>query len=290
MPDTVVSAATSVQPDGGQYRVMVPLSNPESERDLITLASAVAKQRGGTVDAVHVITVPDQTSLQYAKDHVEEFEADYHRVLDDAKRDAETFGIDIETHTVISHRGYEEIFDSARTHDADLVVMGWGPQAQGSPGRLEGRSAELGAELPCDFIALKDRGFDPEHVLLPTAGGPESDLSAEIATLLRQEYGSEITLLHVADDQSEGVAFLDDWAADHGLSDVNLRVETGDPETAIERAAKDCSMVIVGATERGLLSRLVNGSAVIDVAADLECSVMLAERPTGRSLRERLFG
>ena len=290
MPDSVVSAATTVQPDGGEYRVMVPLSNPESETDLISLASAVAKQRGGTVEAVHVITVPDQTSLQYAKDHVEEFEEDYHAVLDAARRDAETFGVDIETHTVISHRGYPEIFDAARTHEADLVVMGWGGGKHGSPARIEGRGAEIGSELPCDFVAVKHRGFDPEHILLPTAGGPESDLSAEIATMLRAEYDSEITLLHVADDQSEGVTFLDEWASDHGLSDVNLRVETGDPETAIERAATDCSMILLGATERGLLSRIVDGSSIVDVAERVDCSVLLTERPTGRSLRERLFG
>ncbi|MEZ3114433.1 amino acid permease [Halobaculum sp. MBLA0147] len=290
VPDPAVSAAKSVQPDGGQYRVLVPLANPETERDLITLASAVAKQRGGVVDAVHVITVPDQTSLEYASDHLEEFEEEYHAVLDDARTDAETFGVEVETHTIVSHRGYEEIFDAARTHDSDLVVMGWDPEAHGGSGRLESRTSELGADLPCDFLALRDRGFDPEHVLLPTAGGPESDLSAELASILRREYDSEVTLLHVADDEDRGVAFMDDWARDHGLSDVNIRVETGDTEAAIERAARDATMVLLGATERGLLSRIVDGSAVIDVAENLDCSVVLAERPTGRSLRERLFG
>ncbi|MFB6293478.1 MAG: APC family permease, partial [Halonotius sp.] len=32
MPDAAVSAATSVAPDGGEYRVMVPLSNPRTEQ------------------------------------------------------------------------------------------------------------------------------------------------------------------------------------------------------------------------------------------------------------------
>ncbi|MFB6244026.1 MAG: amino acid permease [Halobaculum sp.] len=290
LPDPVVSAATSVQPDGGDYRVMVPLANPETETDLITLASMIAKRRGGTVDAMHVITVPDQTSLQYAKDHLDEFEEDYHAVLDDARRDAETYGVDVETHTVISHRGYAEIFDAARTHEADLVVMGWDPAEHGGSGRLESRGAELGADLPCDFLALRNRGFDPEHVLLPTAGGPESDLSAELASILREEYDAEVTLLHVSDDEDTGVAFLDDWATDHGLSDVNLRVETGDTKTAIQRAADDCSMVILGATERGLISRIVDSSDVMEVVDEVGCSVVLAERPTERSLRQRLFG
>jgi nucleotide-binding universal stress UspA family protein len=103
---------------------MVPLANPRTETDLITLASAIAKQRGGTVDAVHIVTAPDQTALQYAADHVEELEEDYHKVLDEAERDAETFGVDVETHTILSHRLFEEIFDAARDHQADLVVMG----------------------------------------------------------------------------------------------------------------------------------------------------------------------
>ena len=287
MPDTAVSAAASVQPDGGQYRVMVPLANPENETDLISLASAVAKQRGGTVDAIHIVTVPDQTALEYAAEHLEEHEEDYHAVLDAAQADAETFGVDIETHTIVSHRGVEEIFDAARTHDADMVVMGWGPSG-GS--RAESGLDEITGDVPCDFLVLKGRGFDPERVLVPTAGGPDSDLSATVANYLRAEFDSEVTLLHVADDRAAGEAFLEEWAAEHDLADVELRIETGDVETAIERAAEDATTVIFGATERGLLRRLVSGSLVMDVVDDVDCSVLLAERARKRTLRERLFG
>ncbi|RBI64469.1 amino acid transporter [halophilic archaeon] len=290
MPDAAVSAATSVQPDGGEYRVMVPLANPKNEKDLITLASAIAKQRGGTVDAVHIVSVPDQTPLEHAAEHLDEHEENYHAVLDDAQRDAETFGVDVETHTVVSHRSFEEIFGAARTHDADVVVMGWGEDWYGSPGRVESAVDDLAMDLPADFLVLNDRGFDPERILVPTAGGPDSDLSAQVAKLLRQEYGSQVTLLNVADSAEEGEAFLAEWADDHGLGDAELLVETGDVETAIARAADDCSMVVIGATERGLLSRLVRGSLVMDVVDDVDCSVLLAEKARDRSFVERLLG
>jgi amino acid transporter len=290
MPAAAVSAATTVQPEADGFRVMVPLANPRTEEDLITLASAIAKQRGGTVDAVHVVTAPDQTSLQYAADHVEELEEDYHALLDEARRDAETFGVDVETHTILSHRLFEEIFDAARDHRADLVVMDWADDAHGSPGRVESALDELTRDLPCDFLVLKDRGFEPEEILVPTAGGPDSDLSAEVAKLLRGTYGSRVTLLHVADSHDEGEAFLESWAAEHGLEDAARRVETGDVEAAIERAAADSSMVILGATERGLLSRLVRGSLVPDVADDVECSVLLAERPRAGGVLDSLTG
>jgi hypothetical protein len=49
-------------------------------------------------------------------------------------------------------------------------------------------------------------------------------------------------------------------------------------------------MLMLGATEEGLLSRLVHDSLHFDVATDVDCTVLLAERPSPRSVRDRLFG
>ena len=290
MPESAVSAASTVQPDGGAFRVMVPLANPEHEKDLISLASAVAKQKGGSVLATHIIQVPDQTALAGAAEYADDLDASSRGLLDRAKADAETFGVPVETRTILSHRSFEEIFDAAATHNADLVVMGWGEDSHGSPGRVESAVDDIGHDLPCDFLVLRDRGFDPSHILLPTAGGPDSDLGAAVAAMLRAEYGSDVTVLHVAEDRAEGEAFLANWTESHGLAGAERRVETGDVEDAIERAAADATFVIVGATERGLLSRLVSGSVVMDVVDGVDCSVLLAEKARSRSLRERLFG
>ena len=180
------------------------------------------------------------------------------------------------------------MFDFAREHDVGTVLMGYGG-TRFAGGRAEGPIEEFAHDLPCDFLVLEDREFDTDEVLLPTAGGYSSDLSAEVARALRDTVGSNVSVLYVADDEEDGRAFLADWAADHGLEDAELLVETGDVEAAIEAAAADRSLVIVGATERGLLQRLVSGSLALAVFEDLD-SVLLAERPTVRSLRERLFG
>ena len=295
MPDSAVAAAEAVQPEASTYRVMVPLADPEHETNLITLASAMARQHeNGTVVAVHIVDVPDQTPLDVAADHRDDLDPNSNDLLAAARADAETYGVDVETHTIFSHRVYEEIFDAAKDQRADVVVLGWGPDAHGSPGRVESFAGDLLGSLSCNFVVFKDRGFDPSRVLVPTRGGPGSEVSADVARTLRDEFGSEITLLNVTDDpdvQAPHEEQLAAWAEGHHLKEASRIVEVSNSvDATIADRAREHSLLILGATEQGLLSRLTGDLGALEVVEEVDCSVILAETAYSRSFTERLFG
>lgn len=284
-PDHSILNATESADD--DFVVLVPLSNPETEVHLVSLGAAIANQRDGRVVAVTIEQVPDQTSLEAARDQYDYQDAE--DLLASARESAAKFGVLMETYTIFSHRLFKTIFNTVQRHDAEVCVMGWGPDSPGVAGRTEPLVDELAHSLPCDFLVFKDRGFDPSRVLLPTTGGPHTDMAAIVARILSVEFSSELTLLHVADDVEEGQDFLDSWATEHDLVDANLHIETGSIETAIKDVAHDHTMILIGATETGVLSRFARGSLVLDILHNVNCSVLIAERQTKRGFLERLF-
>ena len=118
--ETAADAADGVAPtdrgDAGPT-VMVAVSNPRTESALVTLAGAIASREGGRVLAAHIVTVPDQTSLEKAAENRAGLDRSSEELLAAAAADAEAFGVPIRTKTILSHRGIEEVFDAAVRED-----------------------------------------------------------------------------------------------------------------------------------------------------------------------------
>ncbi|VTT85562.1 Amino acid permease [Halorubrum sp. DM2] len=279
---------------GEGYRIMVPITNPRTDGPIVELAARLASSHEeGVVHIVHVVQAPERMSLSSgdAGRRIADVSAEG---MANLRSTAADYDVEVSTSTVISHRSFEEVFNMARRTRPDSVLMGWGDDQLWSAARAERPIDELTNQLPCDFLILNEQDLDTSRILIPTSGGPDSALSAEVAKVLADTADAEVTLLHVVDgpeNREDGRSFLAAWADEHGLTDAEFVVDDGgDVESAIVEVATDKTLVIIGATEKGLLSRLVSNSLHLDVIHEVDASVLLTERPSSRSLRERLFG
>ena len=281
--------------DSDRFHMVVPITNPRTEQRLVEFACTLASDKENPiVHIVHVVQMPQQAGRGYGVKQSRRIIDESEELMDDVRSIAADHDVACDTSTVLSHRSFEEIFTAAKRKDADLVVMEWGDEGVWKAARADRPLDDLTRQLPCDFLVLKDRDLDTSRILLPTTGDEPATLGANVARTLRDVAGAEVSLLHVVEDQSKrsaGEQFLADWAVEHGLEDAIRTVDdTGDVEAAISHAAESQTLVLLGASERGLLSRLARDALYLDVIDELDCSVVLAEPETEQGLWRRLFG
>jgi amino acid transporter/nucleotide-binding universal stress UspA family protein len=103
-------------------RVLVPVSNPGHERDLLKLSDLL----GNEIICLHVVEVPSQISLTVGQElyHEKQIEMDC-RFREDFEHYPAKFGNKREYIVAFDHKISNSIIEQAEIENADIIIMGW---------------------------------------------------------------------------------------------------------------------------------------------------------------------
>jgi len=282
-----------------RYRVVVPVANPQTERDLLRMAAASAHahdDENAEVVAVNVIEVPQQTSLSQDLEFEEERVERQRELLESARDIAAGLDIGLQTRAIVGRNAGSVVLDVIEETDADHVLLGWA-------GTRSRRDHVLGSTIdpvigraPCDatLVKLGDVGERGGGDVMVLAGeGPHAPVAARRAAefVASADGDASLTLFNVQepgeDDQGRGPmergeAIIETLADRAGIEYMNYepRIEVADDiESTVIEAGKSYDTICVGATRSGAVSQALFGSLPETVGEQLDRTVVMARGP-----------
>jgi amino acid transporter/nucleotide-binding universal stress UspA family protein len=269
------------------YSVLIPVAGAPQARLLGILGSAVAKDRGGEVFALHVVRVPRQLGITDGRFFLRQGKPVLETVIEEASKR------DVPVHTMIrlGRTIASAIMETARERGTDLMMLSW-------PGYTETPEAAFGSVIdlvaqnpPCDLAVVRFRKREPPRcIIVATAGGPHAGLAIELAISQARQFKADtgedgtITLLHVLPEDADEIAIA--WAK-RLLLDIAKRydyplaqkvVRAPDPASGILRETEECNLLMIGAAGERLSEQRLFGSIPGRVARESTKTVIMTKR------------
>jgi amino acid transporter/nucleotide-binding universal stress UspA family protein len=271
------------------YRVVVPVANPETQRDLIRLAAATAHAHTdeGTPElvAVNVLQVaapdPGQNVAAERLEHQRE-------LLEAAREIAAEMDVQLRTVAMTGERVDDTILEAIVDEEPDQVLLGW-------RGTLTRQGYVFGPNLdavvekaPCEttLVTLHDETIGTPVAL--AGPGPHSPVAARRAVEFATVDGAVPTLLNVqhptgTDAATRGNAVIDDVAERAGLDPDEYEravVVDDDVEAAILETVDQYNTICVGLSERSSASRVMFGTIAERISREATSNVGIVRGPT----------
>ncbi len=283
--------------NGEEPSVLIALHNPDNVDTLLNIAIPLAQQRGIRMVATTVVEVPRQVPIHDGMRFAHHKEP----LLTLAKKAARDRGYQLETDLVIAHHAADGVLGAAEQHNADALVMGW-KGFTNARDRMFGEVADrVIRQAPCDLFMLKvgdERTY--RNCLLPTSGGPNAMLAAEVIKGLGEQERMAVTAATVipvnATEQQRNDAesrMVDTMARANSGMDYGLQlIEAKSVAGGIAKASRDYDLVVIGAAKEPLFRTMLFGEIPEKVARYSPTSVLVVKKYEGivKSLVKRVLG
>ena len=118
----------------GPYRILMPLANPRTARDLVRIGSHLAHRRATEITALGIVEVPEGVSLAEGAKRAREAR----RLLQRVPNFRDDASVEVRTAVRIGRQASDGIVEAVAEIGADLVIFGWGgpPRRDSGAGRV----------------------------------------------------------------------------------------------------------------------------------------------------------
>jgi len=330
--ESLVGEALAPEPDAiadgqGRYRVVVPVSNPGTEQDLLRWAAASAhahEDDEAEIVAVNVIEVPQQTSLSQDLEFEEERVERQQELLDAARDIASELDVGLRTRAIVGRNAATDILEVIKTEAADHVVLGWTGSRSTREHILGSNIDPIVERAPCETTLLKlqrnldsaevgsvrelyEIGVDDEEgeVVVLAGEGPHAPVATRRAAEFVAASDGRLTLrllnIQTIDDESatdpmkRGEAIIEELVTQAGIEDTEyettvMTAEKDQVRETILDAISGYEIVSVGATQTSTVSQALFGSIPEAIGESVDGTVVMARGPAEapRSVRDAL--
>ncbi|OIB56474.1 amino acid permease [Natrialba sp. SSL1] len=238
-----VAPADEERPENDVYRVVVPVSNPETQRPLIryAAASAASQDQDAELVAVNVIEVPPQTSpsqIEFEEERVE----NQRTLLDRTIEAADDLDVHIRTRAIVGRNAGETILSVLEEEAAAHIVLGWAGERRRRDVLFGSTIDPVLERAPCDVTLVRDPTEEPGDIVALAGSGPHAPAAARRAGELRRAFPeSSVTLLNVQPpvEPDGGMVATADTATEGTVEDERKREGEGEGENEDEDVAVD---------------------------------------------------
>ncbi|MCU4743508.1 amino acid permease [Natronoglomus mannanivorans] len=292
--------------DDDVYRVIVPVSNPETERPLLryAAASAASHERDSELVAINVIEVPPQTSpaqIEFEEERVE----NQRTLLENARDVAEDLDIAIRTRAIVGRNAGETLLSVIGEENADHMLLGWAGERRRRDVLFGSTIDPVLERAPCEVTLVKDPSETPEDIVTLAGGGPHAPISARRAGELHRAFPeSTLTLLNVQPEPSDdapdvvdpaeaGYETISAVATAAGLDENEYEptvLVDDDVRATLLEAVAEYETVCVGATGESTVAQALYGSIPQSIVDQSSGTVVMArgENRAPRTFRQAL--
>ncbi|MGF1490937.1 MAG: cation:proton antiporter [Microcoleaceae cyanobacterium] len=284
-----VQSIKEVEPDktyNRPFTILVPVSNPLSERYLIEMAALLAHHESGSI--VPLSVVPAHVHMDEPQLETNLKKSD--RLLKRAAEVAQEFKVEADPAVRIDDEVAGGISRVARERNVNLIVMGWSSTTS-LRARLFGSLIDnvfWSSHCPVAVLRLLDEPINVHRILVPVkAVTPKAIQAIRFAQLFADTNQAEVTLMHVCDRRTspEQIQAFETELTEALAKSSSLlmpiikTIVYDDVVEILLKASQAFDLVVLRSVRR----RTAGGLAVSDVTTQmikkLTCSVVLFGEP-----------